>query len=990
MLYRTFYNACSQTDRVPKSNEVVKSANLLFSTLEPSYVWIHCGVLFEKSCEIRVKDNRVVTDATVKSVGSELPGLMEVCTLTEFLLETVSLDAFIDTPSEHLPKLFYDIISKLSHHVDILSPMEIEKSLSLCAKILSKVQPTETASHLEKRDLESKTEVLSTSVTVPNDNNLTPMHLEKSQSDSKLNKSEVGNNLDRSPSPRRRANSSGAAKKNEKKSKKKASKSSSKLDDVYTIHADGSNISVIVNDDIKSLTRNKSMENLKTQFGENESPFHGDQSTLDSAKNISIGSTGSLSRGPSPGLRAQHSMLEKCLRQYEQFYVKLVKARVLSKERSVSEMFVDLTVPCSRDNFREKTRYLEALLNSKISLQDSGFINQDQNTSQEEITQLDISSLYVESVPQSVFEEVLKIGCSLFVELSTFPTYYLSGDGLLTEEEPQEKVILPEWLKVLVVCSCWLGKQPSLQMTSIATLLDLIALSKAHSDFKPHLQSGEGVTTVVMLPLLKQWHISYLEQYTKVFQVLAHSLWCHLGELSAHKYRIRCVELLHELHHTLEKSCNAVEDVIGSALMCDNMEKKIEAFDRFSMLWHLGREIEINSRLRGSLRTFDKSLLKMLDNLQLPDNLPLKLQSQSWLLHSLVRGDISRVVTPVLLMLLDPSTCRMSVLHVSIQHSNIVLTKSDPLEETSELQDETEAATNIYAISSVDGNVIYHVSNNSEEGKKWRRGKKKKKSINPVKVKRIFAVTTLTTGDNGHRYVTERNQTMKELEVPSSISGNRRISVFVNPLSLNCNENSNDSLTEEDSILAVKKINPPNSDLLKHAKRFKKPAFDKGSTGSLDESLFEAANSSLKTKDKSEFKKFNGDMGSSLDSIANSFDSSSSELTAKQPKNNKKDLMIMPGSEKEVAGTILKGKYHNTSNEFTGYDINDVGSFEATTEIPSWTMGDDDGELEASTTAEEYFSNSNAISIVESVLNDVVDRVMLICDYSETAKIVSV
>ncbi|XP_033225159.1 protein dopey-1 homolog isoform X2 [Belonocnema kinseyi] len=962
-IFRTFNNACNDTDKVPKSNEVIKSANLLFSTLEPSYVWTHCGVLYEKSCQMRVTNQGKVMDDSVKSVGSGIPALMEVCTLTEFLLETVSLDAFIDTPSEHLPKLFHEIMSKLTNHVDILSPMEIEKSLRLCAKILSKVQPTETASSLEKRDSESKPEAINTSISPPTDNTLSAIPLEKSQSDSKLNKPEEESNS-RSPSPRRRANSSGAAKKSEKKSKKKSSKSSSKLNN-YAIHADGSNISVVVSEDDKPLTRNKSMENLKTEFGEAET---GRRSLLDSSMN-NMGSTGSLNRGPSPGLRAQHSMLEKCLRQYEQFYIKLITSRILSQERSVPGMFDDLKVPCSRDNLQEKTRNLEALLNSKISNEDSGFFSQE---TPEERREMDFS-LALESV-ESLWEEVLKIGSSLFVELSTFPTYYLSGDGLLADDEPQGIIVLPEWLKVLVVCSCWLGKQPSLQMISVATLLDLIALSRAHSDFKPHLHSGEGVTTVVMLPLLKEWHISYLEQYTNVFQVLAYSLWHHLGELPAHRYRIRCVELLHELHHTLERSCDAVEDVIGSALMSDNMEKKIEAFDRFSMLWHLGREIETNPRLRGCLRTFDKSLLKMLDNLQLADNSPLKLQSQSWLLHSLVRGDISRIVTPVLLMLLDPSTCRMSVLHVSIQHSNIVLTKGD-LEEKSELQEE-EGATNIYAISSVDGNVIYHVSNNSEEDKRWRKGKNR---INPVKVKRIFAVTTLTTSENGHRYVTERNE-MKELEVPSSISGNRRISVFVNPLSLN-NENSNDSEEE----VQVKRINVPNSDLLKNAKRFKKP-FDKGSTGSLDESLFETASNSLRSKAK-DLKQLNGEIGS-LDSLANSFDSSSPDVAAKSKTIVKKELTIMPGSAKEVAGTILKGKYQNTSNEFSGYDMNDiVGSFEATTEIPSWTMGDDEGELEPSTTAEDYFSNSSAISIVEDVLNEVFDRVMLICDDSEPAKI---
>ena len=126
--------------------------------------------------------------------------------------------------------------------------------------------------------------------------------------------------------------------------------------------------------------------------------------------------------------------------------------------------------------------------------------------------------MYVESVDQSDWQEVLKVASSLLVELSTFPTYFLPGNGMQEEEEPRGKVILPEWLKVLIVCGCWLGKQPSLQLTSIATLLDLIALSKAHSDSASQTH-GEGVTTVVIVPLLKQWHMSYLKNYTNVFQV---------------------------------------------------------------------------------------------------------------------------------------------------------------------------------------------------------------------------------------------------------------------------------------------------------------------------------------------------------------------------------------------------------------------------------------------------------------------------------------
>ncbi|XP_020283145.1 protein dopey-1 homolog isoform X2 [Pseudomyrmex gracilis] len=986
-VFRTFYNACKQCapNHTLKTNEVVKSANLLFSTLEPSYIWIHCGHLFEKACNVRSKTQVAIEDITVRPVGSGMPNLVEVCILTEFLLETVSLDAFIDTPSEHLPGLFYEIISKLLHHISILSSMEISKSLKLCAKILSKVQPSMITTHNDKSEVDVKADASLNTITVPSDNSLTTIPLEKSQSDSKLNKPDTSSSslAEKSPTTRRRANSGGATKRSEKKSKKKGSKS--KLTDTYTIQADGSNISVVVNEDTKPLPRNKSMDDIKASCNDTDGMNSSSNSQLLKCfTNVNpMGSTGSLSRGPSPAFQAQHSMLEKCLRQYEIFYVKLISNRILSKERTVQDMFDYLMVSCPRKSFEDTMRGLESLLTSRLNkTEDSGFFSQDTSAS-EDTKCLDIFHLFLDIAAHSDWNEAMKIASSLFVELSTFPKYFFPGDDVLVEEEPKFEQVLPEWLKVLVVCSCWLQKQPTLQLISIATLLDLIALLKAHNDVETHPKSGEGVTTVIIVPLLKQWHVTYLMQYTNVFQVLAHSLWHHLGELPAHKFRMRCVELLHELHHALYNSCNAVENLIGSELTSENPEKRIEAFGRFATLWHLGREIEMNPRLRGCLRTFDQSLLKILDNLQLVDNSPLKLQAQSWLLHSLMRGDISRVIDPLLTILLDPSTCRMSVLHVSIQHSNTVLTKNNPVEEKSEIQDDTEGTAKIYAISSVDGNVIYHVSDNVDEDKKWKKGKKKKQAINPVKIKRIFAVTTLATGDNCNHYVTEKNQFMKELEVPPSISGNRKISVFVNPLSINCPENSNDSLTEDDSLPSMRKTNL-TTELLKNATRFKKIDFDKGSTASLDESLFESANSSsLKAKDKSSFKKLTDDVDSSLDSITNSLDSSSPEVTNKQSK-PKKEPVLMAGSAREVAGTIIKGRYFNTNEFSTNYD-HEIGSFEASAEVPSWTMDDDEGDLDVSTTAEEYFSNSST-SVVEEILNEILDRAMQLCDVAEPPK----
>lgn len=88
---------------------------------------------------------------------------------------------------------------------------------------------------------------------------------------------------------------------------------------------------------------------------------------------------------------------------------------------------------------------------------------------------------------------------------------------------------------------------------------------------------------------------------------------------------------------------------------------------------------------------------------------------------------------------------------------------------------------------------------------------------------------------------------------------------------------------------------------------------------------------------------------------------------------------------REIPGTLTKGKYRS-SNEFTsGYDIHDMsGGFESNSEVPSWTMGDEDNELELSTTAEEYFSSVN---IVESILNDVIDKALQSGELSDSSKV---
>jgi hypothetical protein len=66
----------------------------------------------------------------------------------------------------------------------------------------------------------------------------------------------------------------------------------------------------------------------------------------------------------------------------------------------------------------------------------------------------------------------------------------------------------------------------------------------------------------------------------------------------------------------------------------------------------------------------------MLDNLSRSSG-PLKTLTETWLVHSIGRGDTARILEPLLLTLLDPSTARVSVLHCKIDLCDVIETSNN-------------------------------------------------------------------------------------------------------------------------------------------------------------------------------------------------------------------------------------------------------------------------------------------------------------------------
>nr|XP_026654934.1 protein dopey-2 [Zonotrichia albicollis] len=86
---------------------------------------------------------------------------------------------------------------------------------------------------------------------------------------------------------------------------------------------------------------------------------------------------------------------------------------------------------------------------------------------------------------------------------------------------------------------------------------------------------------------------------------------------------------------------------------------RLEALFRFSVMWHLTREIQ-GSRVTSHNRSFDRSLFVVLDSLTCSDG-AIGAAAQGWLLRALSLSDVARILEPVLLLLLHPRTQRTAL-----------------------------------------------------------------------------------------------------------------------------------------------------------------------------------------------------------------------------------------------------------------------------------------------------------------------------------------
>lgn len=415
-----------------------------------------------------VKNRKKSSDKMqVNEIGSGEPHLLEICILTDFLLDIIPIETYTENTMNILPNLFKCIILSMKKNMPLLEHYEITVSLDLCTKILQKIQPV-TVKQPSKAETEvSKSDMDKISEQAESIQDLDVSKeirtgLEKSKSDSKINENINRNELTIENTSRERSNSNQMlVKKKErnspkidKKSRNKKSKSSSKLYDIK---------------------KGESAEQVETDSSEK----------LDIKEPLEVAQVSTI--------KTEIEHIIKCLEIYKSFYSVFLQSKIL-KSVNIETSYQNLM-----NDKEERTKNLEILLKRSLNL--DSLAQCAENAAKNQMMQKYSSDL----LSPSAFFKTMSVASNILLEFSTF-------SNILRENANDN---LPQWLKVMLVCACSLTAPVDVRITAMNTLLDLFSLAKSQVVHK----KVEDKVNVVMMGILNIAHVDFIEGSTTVLEV---------------------------------------------------------------------------------------------------------------------------------------------------------------------------------------------------------------------------------------------------------------------------------------------------------------------------------------------------------------------------------------------------------------------------------------------------------------------------------------
>ncbi|XP_063069952.1 protein dopey-2 isoform X2 [Engraulis encrasicolus] len=623
-------HAASRMKEHKVSSEIIKTVNVLFSSMSPDYLWDYLTKHFHSCLS--------APTAAEESKGCcSPPSVTELSTLIMFLLDVIPLELDSEIQTLFLPQMLSSMLRSLRAHMTSLSQSELTEALRMCFKVLGKIQipmaymdmEAEAHTRLEGEDTE-EAETGRPQTNGDHDNNAPSVA---------INGQEVG---PRDASfPPLRSEDSGLG------------LSASPSEQHLIPGRDWSDPGVGVWPQKEDVWR---------KGGAVESITHALQEILAAVINSYL----------------------LCVVEEDQEG----KAVAAVPEQSVSSpgrRSSGLGRRRSRDPHismpQIKDRLAEIFTPNKLKQRSQSTDSDDHGHSDQGGAWLQGYARRGKGQRSEVAEagrQAFTAACHLLLESTTFPLYLTQQENThlydyMFNNTGTDKGTLPEWLRALMALCC-LSKDPQVQHVGISTLLELVnhshtlALVVQDKTKRARATTTTAATTsgplqMVTVPPIHPGTLTTLGHTTDFYQRVAEVLWCQLDS-ERPDHHLSCVELFYRLH-CLAPSPRTCEDIICLGLLHPDKAVRLESLQRFAVLWHLTREMQFSMSL-SIHRSFDRSLFVVLDSLNSEDSSILA-AGESWLLRALSLGDALRILEPVLLLLLDPSTQRTSIQHVKHQ-----------------------------------------------------------------------------------------------------------------------------------------------------------------------------------------------------------------------------------------------------------------------------------------------------------------------------------
>ncbi|XP_020645047.3 protein DOP1B [Pogona vitticeps] len=592
------------------ASEIVKTVNLLITSLSTDFLWDYMTRCFEDcfrnmSMQGEPPAKHIVTLATVS----------ELCTLLVFLLDVIPLELYSEVQSLYLPQMLSCIVQSLLENMEILSLPDLIHALKTCFKVLSKVQMppaylgTETGSSDASPIKEESQELTSDLKRQQNEEDIPFPPLKSEDSGIALSASspELSQHL---RIPRIFPEKDDVWKKGGSMQKtlhciqELVAKFASRY--IFAIHLQGPSAGTVP-------TAHVSQEGSKG----NHYP-----STANTGKK-----------------RRSWDSKQIIVPQFKQMLTDLFTVRGSPFKQK------GLEPPSPSDDLGSQRGKEEEEWDINQVMLDLGDMRED-------------------------CREAFAAVCYLLLDCTTFPVY-LSEDEMehlyssLFQVSGGCESSFPLWLKSLMTICCCVN-DCYIQNVAISVLLEVINHSQSlalviEDRIKRNKIPGQnpffGRLQMVTVPPITPGVLKLISEKTDFYQRVAQVLWDQLNN-EKREHHNTCVELFYRLH-CLAPSANICEDIICHALLDHDKGTRLEALFRFSIIWHLTREIQ-GSRVTSHNRSFDRSLFVVLDSLNCSDG-AIGAAAQGWLIRALSLNDVARILEPVLLLLLHPKTQRNSI-----------------------------------------------------------------------------------------------------------------------------------------------------------------------------------------------------------------------------------------------------------------------------------------------------------------------------------------